>query len=267
MYLQMVCMDYLKNFYNDHEFKTNKYSHLLQKVLPICNQMILKYSSAVSDANYQVVNEILELYRFIVEKYAGFNQLGPNGEVCQSMTVICELAMFLNTFWQKYSSVELHDQKQERERSLILSSIMRIMSHVLSKIPIKDLPKETVQQIVEIAFVQANQGVLLSKDDYLLLDFAKMYISCLARIMSKIVDETGLALPKENLEPFKKSLQYLLDIAKDESDDPSLFFVIQDITLLIGDINGISIATFIDSTENYSYVADYLKVLLMMMAE
>lgn len=39
----MACMDYLKNFYNDHEFKIVKYAHLLTKVLPICNQMILKY--------------------------------------------------------------------------------------------------------------------------------------------------------------------------------------------------------------------------------
>jgi hypothetical protein len=37
MYLQMSCLDYLKNFYNDHDFKVNKYAHLLGKVLPICN--------------------------------------------------------------------------------------------------------------------------------------------------------------------------------------------------------------------------------------
>jgi len=29
MYLQMSCMEYLKNFYNDHQFKVAKYSHLL----------------------------------------------------------------------------------------------------------------------------------------------------------------------------------------------------------------------------------------------
>lgn len=45
MFLQMVCIDYLKNFYNDHMFKTIKYAHLLTKVLPICNQMVLKYTS------------------------------------------------------------------------------------------------------------------------------------------------------------------------------------------------------------------------------
>jgi hypothetical protein len=52
--------------------------------------MVLKYSATASEANYLVVNEILELYRFIVEKYAGFNSEGSN------ITIICELAMFLN---------------------------------------------------------------------------------------------------------------------------------------------------------------------------
>ena len=37
LYLQMCCMDYLKNFYNDSNFKINKYAHLLPKVLEICN--------------------------------------------------------------------------------------------------------------------------------------------------------------------------------------------------------------------------------------
>jgi hypothetical protein len=73
-------MDYFKNFYNDHNFKTIKYAHILPKMLEICNQMILKYSR-VEGANYEVVNEILELYRFIVEKYAGFVQVQQEGEV------------------------------------------------------------------------------------------------------------------------------------------------------------------------------------------
>ena len=78
MFLQMVCIDYLKNFYNDHMFKTIKYAHLLTKVLPICNQMVLKYTSKENSNvqnSYQVINEILELYRYIVEKYAGFNSV------------------------------------------------------------------------------------------------------------------------------------------------------------------------------------------------
>jgi hypothetical protein len=36
------------------------------------------------------------------------------------------------------------NEKNEREKSLIISSIMRIMSHILAKMPFKDIPKETV---------------------------------------------------------------------------------------------------------------------------
>jgi hypothetical protein len=77
LYLQMCCMDYLKNFYNDSNFKINKYAHLLPKVLEICNQMVLKYSQ-VNIGDIEVINEILELYRLVVEKYAGYNQSGAN---------------------------------------------------------------------------------------------------------------------------------------------------------------------------------------------
>ena len=90
----MCCMDYLKNFYNDSNFKINKYAHLLPKVLEICNQMILKYSQSKL-GSVEVINEILELYRFIVEKYAGFSEGGP-----------IQLAGFLNAqIWTKYSQL------------------------------------------------------------------------------------------------------------------------------------------------------------------
>jgi hypothetical protein len=59
-------------------------------MLEICNQMILKYSR-VNQSNYEIVNEILELYRFIVEKYAGFVQVGDHGQV-SPITIVCELA-------------------------------------------------------------------------------------------------------------------------------------------------------------------------------
>jgi len=38
--------------------------------------MILKYSQSKL-GSVEVINEILELYRFIVEKYAGFSEGGP----------------------------------------------------------------------------------------------------------------------------------------------------------------------------------------------
>jgi len=113
MHLQMCCLEYLKNFYNDYEFQSVKYAHLLPKVLPICNQLMIKYSTADSKQakydgsvpdqskvmymNYLVINEILELYRLIVEKYASYNSLEQlDGGANQGNSIICELAIFLN---------------------------------------------------------------------------------------------------------------------------------------------------------------------------
>ena len=74
MYLQMKCIDYLKNFFNDYQFKVHKYAHLLSKILPICKDLVLKYLARESnkEQNYQVINEILELFRFIVQWYASY---------------------------------------------------------------------------------------------------------------------------------------------------------------------------------------------------
>ena len=43
MFLQMKCIDYMKNFYHDYQFRVNKYAHLLPRILPICKDLILKY--------------------------------------------------------------------------------------------------------------------------------------------------------------------------------------------------------------------------------
>ena len=109
----MCCLEYLKNFYNDYDFKAAKYAHLLPKVLPICNQLIVKYAAeapaqvstggqSTSYVSYLVINEVLELYRLIVEKYAGYNaaeHLIPGVDGAQQPggnSIICELALFLN---------------------------------------------------------------------------------------------------------------------------------------------------------------------------
>lgn len=180
----MCCLEYLKNFYNDHEFKATKYAHLLPKVLPICNQLIIKYAAegqaqpgtagpGTTYENYLVINEVLELYRLIVEKYAGYNApehlISSTGGAQQPVgnSIICDLALFLNQFWVQYSTgmaatdgaspqpdSEMEDDdgaKEERERTLILSSIIRIMCHIISKMPFRDIVAESAQQILELA--------------------------------------------------------------------------------------------------------------------
>jgi len=75
LFLQLKCIEYLKNFYNNHQFKINKYAHLLGKVIPLSNQMIMKFSESTEEHTQMIINEVLELYRFVVEKYAAFNQI------------------------------------------------------------------------------------------------------------------------------------------------------------------------------------------------
>ena len=82
----MTCLDYLKNFYNDHNFRVHKYAHLLHKVGSICNLLVQKFSE---QQNYRALNDVLELYRYIVEKYAVFKW--ENGE-----TIMADLAKFLH---------------------------------------------------------------------------------------------------------------------------------------------------------------------------
>ena len=80
MFLQMKCIDYMKNFYQDYQFRTQKYAHLLGRISPICKELILKYLSREQnkEQNYQVINEILELFRYIVSWYAGYS--GENSD-------------------------------------------------------------------------------------------------------------------------------------------------------------------------------------------
>lgn len=66
----MACVEYMRNFYNQEHFKTNAYAHFLGDVIVMCNSMIM----STYQKNTEILNEILVLYRFIVEKYAGSSQ-------------------------------------------------------------------------------------------------------------------------------------------------------------------------------------------------
>ena len=76
---------------------------------------------------------------------------------------MCELAQFLNEFWLKYTQgSDGDDEKKDREKSLMISSIMRIMTILLCKMPFEDLPSDSVRAILGLAFTQANQSIQLA---------------------------------------------------------------------------------------------------------
>ena len=62
----MVCVEYMHNFFNDHDFKVNAYQHIVPSIVDMGGKMLTKCGN-----NSEAINEILDLYRFIVDKYAG----------------------------------------------------------------------------------------------------------------------------------------------------------------------------------------------------
>jgi hypothetical protein len=82
----MACVDFMTNFYNDDCFRTEAYAHFLGDVILMCNHMIRETYTK----NTEILNEILELYRFIVEKYAS--------HASQSEHII-SLVKFLQDIW------------------------------------------------------------------------------------------------------------------------------------------------------------------------
>jgi hypothetical protein len=98
----MACVEYMRNFYNDMNFRTEAYAHFLGDVIMMCNQMIkMTYTK-----NTEVLNEILELYRFIVEKYASHGSQQAH---------IVALVSFLKEIWDFFIAKCGDEQSNERE--------------------------------------------------------------------------------------------------------------------------------------------------------
>ena len=99
---RMACVEYMRNFYNDVNFRTEAYAHFLGDVIKMCNQMImLTYTK-----NTEILNEILELYRFIVEKYAAH---------ASQQAHIIALVTFLKEIWDFFVAKSETHQDEEKE--------------------------------------------------------------------------------------------------------------------------------------------------------
>ena len=98
----------------------------------MCNQMIRESYTK----NTEILNEILGLYRFIVEKYASH---------ASQQAHIVSLVKFLKDIWDFFvkkraehggeaaaENMNEEEEKEDNEINLALQSIMRIMSHVLA---------------------------------------------------------------------------------------------------------------------------------------
>lgn len=72
----------MKNFYNDASFKVNTYAHLLPPVLEMANIMLAKCQQ-----NMEAVNEILDLFRFVIDKYAAVSIAMSNGQTANEYLI------------------------------------------------------------------------------------------------------------------------------------------------------------------------------------
>lgn len=123
----MACVEYMRNFYNDVNFRTEAYGHFLGDVIKMCNSMILMTYTK----NTEVLNEILELYRFIVEKYAAHGSQQAH---------IVELVTFLREIWDFFiqkvgpedRELTQEEENECNELRIAQQSIMRIFTHIIA---------------------------------------------------------------------------------------------------------------------------------------
>lgn len=71
--LKCGCIEFMHNFFNDNKLDVQAYAHLVPDVVRMGKTMLQKCAE-----NSEAVNEILDLYRFIVEKYAAITLPMPD---------------------------------------------------------------------------------------------------------------------------------------------------------------------------------------------
>jgi len=125
----MSCVEYLKNFYNDHEFKVAEYSPVLPSVVFVSSKM-LRSMFAINQC--EIVNEVLELFRFIVDKYSS------NDIMMDSNTSVVQY--IINLMREIFNSIQCFtgDQSLEapREQVIGVQTILRIMLQIVVHVPV-----------------------------------------------------------------------------------------------------------------------------------
>ena len=82
--------------------------------------------------NTEILNDILELYRFIVEKYASHSS--QSAHIVALVKLMQELWGFFVEKFSKYGNKETTEEENSEENEILLAfqSIMRIMSHIIA---------------------------------------------------------------------------------------------------------------------------------------
>ena len=104
----------MKNLYNDAEFKKDKFRHLLPRVVEMVVSMVHRI---ILLGNTEVVTEVIDIFRFIVDKYADEEILMADG-----LLVNQHIIQFFDHVWTHvFSKVKLTDEEVHvGEETLVL---------------------------------------------------------------------------------------------------------------------------------------------------
>lgn len=123
----MTCAEYMKNFYNDHAFKVQAYAHLLPPVLEMGSQMLAKCAG-----NMEAVNEILDLFRFVIDKYAAMTIAMPGGLTANQYLVNMLLSQWTAVTDEFFAKVAAGVQLPLlNETSIFIQRVLRILLSVV----------------------------------------------------------------------------------------------------------------------------------------
>ena len=140
----------MKNFFNDHLFRVNTFTHLVPQVVTMGSSMLTKCVT-----NSEAINEILDLFRFIVDKYSGMTIAMPESADQahpQGQTVNDFLISMLQQVWSRFVSVisnqnnsatEINFEEAYGEESIVLHSVVRVLNQIIVRVKLQDVNEES----------------------------------------------------------------------------------------------------------------------------
>ena len=139
--LKMSCIEYMRNFFNDAEFRINAYQQLVPSVIEMGNRMLQRCIK-----NPLAANKILELFRYIVDKYAPMVLQMPGRTETATELIVQNCVENWTMYLTKVSNGKLDQLDQidfdelYGDESIALNGVLRILIPIVLLLPIQDLP-------------------------------------------------------------------------------------------------------------------------------
>jgi len=127
-----------------------------------------------ASSNVEIVNEILEVFRHIISNYAGSVQKLPDS----NCTIIVHLVTLFSQIFDQYMGQFGIDAEEEdfseiySEQSITIQNILRIMTHIVLRVPLRDNEEQASVLIYGTALKQSMLALKLSKKNLMLQEFS-----------------------------------------------------------------------------------------------